>query len=118
MDQTICSKVQRIKKGAVHRRLINHHQRVAIMKECKFMAGKHHEGRERKDQEKARIEQAWQNLVATILAMENSSKYKGDDLISISSGCVAPKDTRDLLITSYRIWQNGAKAFVEDRMTK
>ena len=47
--------------------------------------------------------------------MVNPFEYK--DLISISSGCVALKDTRDHLITAYIIGQNGAKSFVEDRMT-
>ena len=49
--------------------------------------------------------------------MVNPFEYKRDDLINISSGCVASKDTRDHLITSYSIGQNGAKSFVEDRMT-
>ena len=49
--------------------------------------------------------------------MVNPFVYKGEDLISISSGCFAPKYTRDHLITSYSIEQNGANAFVEDRMT-
>ena len=40
-----------------------------------------------------------------------------EDIISISSGCVVPKYTRDHLITAYSIGQNGANAFVEDRMT-
>ena len=44
-------------------------------------------------------------------------EYNEEDLISISSGCVASKDTRDHLITAYSIGQNGAKSFVEDRMT-
>ena len=109
-----------LKKGAVNRWLLSHHQRVAIMKECKFIAGKDQEGRVRKDLDKARIErdeQDLQNLVSTIQAMFNPFEYKGDDLISISSGCVASKDTRDHLITAYSIGQNGAKSFVEDRMT-
>ena len=37
-----------LKKGAVNRWLLSHHQRAAIMKECKFMAGKDQEGRARK----------------------------------------------------------------------
>ena len=109
-----------LKKGAVNRCLLSHHQRAAIMKECKLMAGKDQEGRARKDLDKARIErdeQDLQNLVATIQTMVNPFEYKGEDLISISSGCVASKDTRDHLITAYSIGQNGAKSFVEDRMT-
>ena len=109
-----------LKKGAVNRWLLSHHQRVAIMKECKLMAGKDQEGRARKDLDKARIErdeQDLQNLVATIQAMVNPFENKGEDLISISSGCVASKYTRDHLITAYSIGQNGAKSFVEDRMT-
>ena len=50
------------KKGAVNRWLLSHHQRAAIMKECKFMAGKDQEGRARKDLEKARIERDEQDL--------------------------------------------------------
>ena len=109
-----------LKKGAVNRWLLSHHQRAAIMKECKLMAGKDQEGMARKDLDKARIErdeQDLQNLVATIQGMVNPFEYKGEDLISISSGCVASKDTRDHLITAYSIGQNGAKSFVEDRMT-
>ena len=90
------------------------------MKECKFMAGKDQEGWARTDLDKARIErdeQDLQNLVATIQAMVHPFEYKGDDLIIISSGCVASKYTRDHLITAYSIGQNCAKAFVEDRMT-
>ena len=49
--------------------------------------------------------------------MVDPLEYKGEDLISIPSGCVAPKYTRDHLITAYSIGQNGAKAFVEDWMT-
>ena len=49
--------------------------------------------------------------------MVNPFEYMGEDLISISSDCVASKDTRDHLITAYIIGQNGAKSFVEDRMT-
>ena len=104
-----------LKKGDV-----NHHQRAAIMKECKFMAGKDQEGKARKDLDKTRIErdeQDLQNLVATIQAMVNPFEYKGEGLISISSGCVASKDTRDHLIAVYSIGHNGAKSFVEDRMT-
>ena len=92
-----------LKKGAVNRWLLSHHQRPAIMKECKLMAGKDQEGRSRKDLDKARIErdeQDLQNLVATIQAMVNLFEYKGEDLISISSGCVASKNTRDHLITA------------------
>ena len=84
------------------------------------MAGKYHEGRAHKDVDKARLEpdeQDLQNLVATFQAMVNPFGYMGQDLISISLGCVAPKDTRDHLITTYSIGQNGAKAFVENRMT-
>ena len=84
------------------------------------MAGKDQEGRIRRDLHKARIErdeQDLQNLVATIQVMVNPFEYKGEDLISISSGCVASKDTRNHLITSYIIGQNGAKSSVEDRMT-
>ena len=33
-----------LKKRAVNRRLLSHHQRAAIMKECKFMAGTDQEG--------------------------------------------------------------------------
>ena len=55
--------------------------------------------------------------VATIQAMVNPLEYKGEDLISISPGCVEPKYTRDHRITSYSIGQIGANAFVEDRMT-
>ena len=36
-----------LKKGAVNRWLQSHHQRAAIMKECKFMAGKDQEGTKR-----------------------------------------------------------------------
>ena len=64
-----------------------------------------------------RDEQDLQNLVATIQAMVNPFEYKGEDLISISSGCVASKDTRGHLITAYSIGHNGAKSFVEDRIT-
>ena len=113
-------KVLTLKKGAVNRWLLSHHQRAAIMKECKLMAGKDQEGSARKDLDKARTErdeQDLQNLVATIQAMVNPFGYKGEDLISISSGCVASKDNRDHLITAYSIGQNGAKSFVEDRMT-
>ena len=93
-----------LKKGAVNRWLLTHHKRATIMKECKFMAGKDHEGRVRKDLHKPRIErdeQDLQNLVATMQAMVNPFEYKGEDLISVSSGCVASKDTRDHLITAY-----------------
>ena len=48
--------------------------------------------------------------------MINPFEYKGDNLISLSSGCVAPKYNRNHLITAYNIGQNGAKALVEDRM--
>ena len=109
-----------LKKGAVNRWLLSHHQRAAIMKECKLMTGKDQEGRARKDLDKARIErdeQDLQNLVATIQAMANPFEYKGEDFICITSGCVASKDTRDHLITAYSIGQNGAKSFVEYRMT-
>ena len=84
------------------------------------MAGKDQERRARKDLDNARIErdkQDLQNLVATIQAMVNPFENKGEDLISISSCCVASKDTRDQLITEYTIGHNGAKSFVEDRMT-
>ena len=109
-----------LKNGAVNRWLLSNDQRAAIMKECKCMACKDQGGRARKDLDKARIErdeQDLQNLVTTIEAMVNPFEYKGNDLISISSGCVASKDTRDHLITAYRIGQNGAKSFVENRMT-
>ena len=109
-----------LKKGAVNRWLLSHHKHATIIKECKFMAGKDQEGRLRTDLHKVRIErneQDLQNLVATIQVMVNPFEYKGEDLISISSGCVASKDPRDHLITSYFIGQNGAKSFVEDRMT-
>ena len=49
--------------------------------------------------------------------MVNPFEYKGEDLISISSGCVASKYTRDHHIIAYIIGQNGAKSFVEDRVT-
>ena len=49
--------------------------------------------------------------------MVNSFEYKGEDLISISSACVASKDTRDHLITAFSIGHNNAKFFVENRMT-
>ena len=49
--------------------------------------------------------------------MVNPFECKGENLISISSGCVASKDTRNHLITTYSIGPNGAKSFVEDRMT-
>ena len=51
-----------LKKGAVNRWLLSHHQRAAIMKVCKFMAGKDQEGRAQKDQDKARIERDEQDL--------------------------------------------------------
>ena len=88
------------KKGAVNRWLLSHHQRAAIMKECKFMAGKDQEGRTRQYLDKARIERDEQDLlVATIQVMVNPFEYKGENLISISSDCVASKYTRDQLIT-------------------
>ena len=92
-----------LKKGVVTRWLPNHQQRAAIMKECKFMAGKEQEGRARKDLDKERIERDehdLHNLVATIQAMVNPFEYKGEDIISISSGCIVPNDTRDHLITT------------------
>ena len=49
--------------------------------------------------------------------MVNPFENKGEGLISISSGYVASKDTRDHLITAYIIGHNVAKSFVEDRMT-
>ena len=49
--------------------------------------------------------------------MVNPFEYNGEDLISISSCCVASENTRDQLITEYSIGHNGAKFFVEDRMT-
>ena len=82
--------------------------------------GRQQQGRARTDLDKARIErdeQDLQNLVATIQTIVNPFEYKGEGLISISSGCVASKDTRDHLITAYSTGQNGAKPFVEDRMT-
>ena len=109
-----------LKKGTIDRWLLSHHNRATIMKECKFMADKDQEGRVRKDLHKARIErdeQDLQNLVATIQAMVNPFENKGEDLISISSGYVASKDTRDHFITAYIIGHNGAKSFDEDRMT-
>ena len=48
--------------------------------------------------------------------MVNPFEYMGEYRISISSGCVASKDTRDNIITTYTIGQNGAKSFVEKRM--
>ena len=84
----------------------NSPQACYYYEECKFMAGKDHEGRVQQDLLKARIErdeQDLQNLVATIQPMVIIFKYKGEDLIIISSGCVASKDTRDHLITAYII---------------
>ena len=84
------------------------------------MDGKDQEGKVRKYLHKARIdrdEQDLHNLIATIQTMVNLFEYKGEDIISISSGCVPSKDTRDHLITAYIIGRNGAKSFVEDRMT-
>ena len=49
--------------------------------------------------------------------MVNPFEYKGEDLTGISSGCVTSKDTWDHLIRAYIIGQNGAKSFVDDRMT-
>ena len=47
-----------LKKGAVNQWLLSYHQRAAIMKGCKFMAGKDQEGRARKDlDEMNRIDQ-------------------------------------------------------------
>ena len=47
-----------LKKAALNRWLLSHHQRAAIMRERKFMAGKdHQEGRARKYLDNARIEQ-------------------------------------------------------------
>ena len=109
-----------LKNGAVNRWLLSHHKRATIMKECIFLAGKDQKGRVRKDLHKARIErdeQDLQNLVATIQVMVNPFEYKGEDLIRILSGCVASQYTRDHLITSYIIGQNGAKSFVKDRIT-
>ena len=81
IEQT-CNRDSKIKGGmkgltqeAVNRWLLSHNQRAAIMKECKFMAGKDQEGGVRKDLDKARIErdeQDLQNLVATIQAMVNN----------------------------------------------
>ena len=45
-----------LKKDVVNRELLSHHQRVAIMKECEFMAGKDQEGRARKYIYRTRIE--------------------------------------------------------------
>ena len=84
------------------------------------MVGKDQEGRAQKDLDKTRIErdeQDRQNLVATIHSMVNPFKYKGDNFISFSSGCIAPKDNRDYLITTCSIGQNGANTFIEDRIT-
>ena len=52
-----------------------------------------------------------------LYSLDQAIYSKAEDLISISSGCVSPKDTRDHLIAAYSIGLNGAKAFVEDRMT-
>ena len=44
-----------LKKGIVNRWLLSHKQRVVIMKDCKFMAGKDLEERARKDLDNARL---------------------------------------------------------------
>ena len=46
-----------LKKGAVNRWLLSHHQRASIMKTCILMTGKCQEGRARKYLEKTRDEQ-------------------------------------------------------------
>ena len=108
-----------LNKGAVNRWLLSHHHRAAIMKECKLMAGRDENERSRKDLDVARMERdekILQNLVATIQSMVNPFLYEGEDLISISSGCVAPKDTKDDLTGAYNIGRSCAEAFVETRM--
>ena len=50
-----------LKKAAVNRWLVSHHQRAVIMKKCKFILGKDQEGMAQKDLDKARIEREEQD---------------------------------------------------------
>lgn len=108
-----------LNKGAVNRWLLSHHQRAAIAKECQRMAGKGDSDRTRKDLDQTQIEKhenAVNNIVSTIQSMTNPFGHQGDELINLSSGCVAPVSVKADLMGAYDKGKNAAKQFEDSRL--
>lgn len=108
-----------LNKGAVNRWLLSHHQRAGIAKECQHMAGKDIMGRPRKDLDQTRIdrdENAIKSIVSTIQSMVNPFEHRGDDLISISSGFIAPAQVKSDLSEAYRKGSEAASQFINSRL--
>ena len=108
-----------LNKGAVNRWLLSHHHRAVIAKECQRMAGKDDADRTRKDLDQSQIERDENvicNIIATIQSMASPFEHAGDDLINISSGCVAPEEVKSDLMCAFRIGSDAAKDFENSRL--
>ena len=83
------------------------------------MAGKDDADRTRKDLDQSQIERDENvicNIIATIQFMASPFEYAGDDLINISSGCVAPEEVKSDLMCAFRIGSDAAKDFENSRL--
>ena len=108
-----------LRKGAVNRWVLAHHERAGISLACNTMAGRGATFRTRNELDQARIRRDENQIVAivnTISAVTNPFSYEGNDLVNIVSGIVAPKAVKHDLLNDFNIGKNVSQQFCMDRL--
>jgi len=108
-----------LRKGAVNRWVLAHHERAGISHTSKNLAGKDETYRTRSEIDNARMmkdESVISALIDTFSAMTNPFMYEGSELINIVSGVVASVDTRSDIAEAFTIGRNAAIKFCENQL--
>ncbi len=108
-------------KGAVNRWILSHHERAAIAKSCRIMAGIEDNARIKRGLDKAAMQRESCDTDAikeTITSMVDPFSYEGDCLINITSGVVASKEVQKDLLGAYTVGKSASQTFCTDRIER
>ena len=108
-----------LNKGAVQRWMLTAHERAAVTQNLKKMMGvKQSETSAMKETRTARISRDESDVRKVVEVLETwiNPFDPSEELSSLSSGAVAPKDVKDELLGAKKIEENAAVAFMKHRI--
>ena len=105
--------------AAVHRWILSHSKRAEITLKCHEMSGT--TSRESKPVSQSRADlndRLVRNVLDTFTGMQNPFRYCVEELVNISTGQVAPEQTKDDFLSAHKKGCLAARGCIEDRLIR
>ena len=108
-------------RNAVHRWILAQPDRCAITRQCEILAGISAEAQGSKNLSHSsmiRHEEMVQSVISTVESMINPFESDCDNLLSISSGCVASEQIEEDLLSAYSKGSQAASTYLKERLNE